>query len=164
MPQDKLQLLGMLQARMLTPAHRSVTRPKFQAMTNRSIDWCLMLEDLPDSENRVTLHANRQLPVHWKPNNWVAHERLVGTTRNMRREAGYPVVLTETMGIETNSHQCGTVRFCDDPATVVLDPYCRSYDPENLYVVDSAFFPSSSTVNPALPIIAQALSVADRLI
>ena len=99
-----LQLLGKLQAGMLAIEHPNVPRPILQAMTNRSIDWWVISEDLPDPENRVTLDANRQLPAHWKPNNRVPHERLVVTTLYMRREAGYPVVLAETMGIETNSH------------------------------------------------------------
>jgi choline dehydrogenase-like flavoprotein len=81
----------------------------------------------------------------------------------MMQEAGYPVVLIERMGIATNSHQCGTVRFGADPATSVLDPYCRTHEVENLYVVDSSFFPSSAAMNPALTITAQALRVADHL-
>jgi choline dehydrogenase-like flavoprotein len=68
------------------------------------------------------------------------------------------------MGIATNSHQVGTLRFGDDPATSVLDPFCKAHDLTNLYVVDASFFPSSSAVNPALTIAAQAIRVADRLI
>jgi choline dehydrogenase-like flavoprotein len=41
----------------------------------------------------------------------------------------------------------------------VLDPWCRTWDVENLWVVDGGFFPSSSAVNPALTIAAQALRV-----
>jgi choline dehydrogenase-like flavoprotein len=67
------------------------------------------------------------------------------------------------MGIETNSHQCGTIRFGDDPASSVLDRSCRAHAVENLYVVDSSFFPSSAATNPALTIAAQALRVADHL-
>lgn len=162
-PMGNLQLLGKLQAGMLTAARPGVPRLILQAMANRSVDWWVMSEDLPDPENRVTLDANGQIRIHWKPNNRVAHGRLVETARKMLREAGYPVVLTETMGIETNSHQCGTVRFGDDPTTAVLDPFCRTYDVANLYVVDSAFFPSAAAVNPALTIAAQALRVADHL-
>jgi choline dehydrogenase-like flavoprotein len=81
----------------------------------------------------------------------------------MLRRAGYPIVLTQRMGIETNSHQCGTLRFGDDPATSVLDRFCRTHDMPNLYVVDSSFFPSSTAVNPALTIAAQSLRVADHL-
>ena len=81
----------------------------------------------------------------------------------MMKRAGYPIVLTQTMGIETNSHQCGTARFGTDPRTSVLDPFCRTHDVENLYVVDSSFFPSSSACNPALTIAAQALRVAEKV-
>jgi choline dehydrogenase-like flavoprotein len=83
--------------------------------------------------------------------------------KQMLREAGYPILLSREMGIATNSHQVGTLRFGDDPATSVLDPFCRAHDLDNLYVVDSSFFPSSSAVNPALTIIAQAIRVADHL-
>jgi len=41
----------------------------------------------------------------------------------------------------------------------VLDPWCRAHDVANLWVVDAGFFPSSSAMNPALTIAAQALRV-----
>ena len=81
----------------------------------------------------------------------------------MKRRAVSSFDSVQPMGIETNSHQCGTLRFGNDPATSVLDPLCRSHDVENLYVVDSSFFPSSAAMNPALTIAAQALRVAERV-
>jgi choline dehydrogenase-like flavoprotein len=45
----------------------------------------------------------------------------------------------------------------------VLDPGCRTHDIENLYVVDSSFFPSLPVMNPALTIAANALRVGERL-
>jgi len=122
-----------------------------------------MSEDLPDKDNRVTLNSGGEICVHWKPNNLRAHERLIKAARKMLRRAGYPVVLTQRMGIATNSHQCGTLRFGRDPQTSVLNSDCRTHEIENLYVVDSSFFPSSSAVDPALTIAAQALRVADAL-
>ena len=41
----------------------------------------------------------------------------------------------------------------------MLDPWCRTHDVENLWVVDGGFFPSSAAMNPALTIAAQALRV-----
>jgi choline dehydrogenase-like flavoprotein len=67
------------------------------------------------------------------------------------------------LGISAVAHQNGTARFGHDPATSALDPNCRMHDLDNLYVVDSSFFPSSSAVNPTLTIIANALRVADHL-
>lgn len=132
-------------------------------MANRSVDWWVMSEDLPDPDNRVTLAPDGAIRVRWRPNNLAAHVRLVDAARAMLRAAGYPIILTRRMGIETNSHQCGTLRFGADPAASVLDPFCRAHDVENLRVVDSSFFPSSSATNPALTIAAQALRVADHM-
>jgi choline dehydrogenase-like flavoprotein len=53
--------------------------------------------------------------------------------------------------------------FGIDPRDSVLDPYCRSHDLKNLFVVDASFFPSSAAVNPGLTIAAQALRVADHI-
>ena len=40
---------------------------------------------------------------------------------------------------------------------------CKARDPDNLYVIDGSFFVSSTAVNPALTIIANALRVAEHL-
>jgi choline dehydrogenase-like flavoprotein len=163
-PLGNLQMLGKLQAGMLTAAQPLVPTPILQGLANRSVDWWVMSEDLPDPENRVTLSTGGSIQVHWKPNNRIAHEKLIRMAREMMRAAGYPLVFVQRMGIDTNSHQCGTACFGDDPAKAVLDPICKAYDLENLYVVDSSFFPSSAAMNPGLTIAAQALRVADHLL
>ena len=56
------------------------------------------------------------------------------------------------------------MRFGDDPRTSALDVNCRAHDIDNLYVVDTSFFPSSSAVNPALTAMANALRVGDHLL
>jgi choline dehydrogenase-like flavoprotein len=40
---------------------------------------------------------------------------------------------------------------------------CKAHDVDNLYVVDASFFPSSSSVNPALTIMANALRVGEHV-
>lgn len=62
------------------------------------------------------------------------------------------------------AHICGTCRFGDDPSKSVLDSWNKSHDIDNLYIVDSSFFPTSGTVNPALTIAANALRVAKHII
>ena len=162
-PMGNLQLLGKLQAGMLAASQPLLPRPVLQVMANRSVDWWIMSEDLPSADNFVTVGADGRIQINWQPSNRVAHEKLIAEAKRMMRRAGYPLLFVERMGIETNSHQCGTARFGHDPATSVLDPFCKAHDLDNLYVVDSSFFPSSAAMNPALTIAAQALRVAEHL-
>ena len=163
-PLGNLQLVGKVQAAMLKAARPAAPRPFLKAIANRSIDWWVMSEDLPDPDNRITVTSEGRIRVHWKQNNIATHRKLVEAATAMMKQAGYPLVFTEPMGIETNSHQCGTLRFGDDPATSVLDPYCRTHDIANLYVMDSSFLPSSAAMNPVLTIAAQALRVAEHMV
>ena len=56
------------------------------------------------------------------------------------------------------------MRFGADPAASVLDPWCKAHQLDNLYVVDTSFFPSIAAVNPTLTVVANALRVGDHLI
>jgi choline dehydrogenase-like flavoprotein len=60
-------------------------------------------------------------------------------------------------------HVCGTCRFGTDPKTSVLDPQNRAHEVDNLYVVDTSFFPSSAGLNPSLTVAANALRVAAHI-
>jgi choline dehydrogenase-like flavoprotein len=61
------------------------------------------------------------------------------------------------------AHQAGTARFGHDPATSVLDEQCKAHELDNLYVIDTSFFPSIGAVNPALTAIANAMRVGEHL-
>ena len=50
-----------------------------------------------------------------------------------------------------------------DADTAVLDPFCKVWDVDNLYVVDASFLPSSTGFNPSLTIVAQGIRVAEHL-
>jgi choline dehydrogenase-like flavoprotein len=73
-------------------------------------------------------------------------------------------VLDQRIPLAGVAHQCGTVRFGTDPQTSALNVDCRTHDVDNLYVVDTSFFPSASAVNPALTAMANAMRVGDHLI
>jgi len=62
------------------------------------------------------------------------------------------------------AHACGTCRFGKDPRSSVLNENNRAHELDNLYVVDSSFFPSSGGTNPALTIAANALRVAEYIL
>jgi choline dehydrogenase-like flavoprotein len=51
-----------------------------------------------------------------------------------------------------------------DPATSVLDVNCKAHELDNLYVVDTSFFPSIGAVNPALTAMANAIRVGEHLL
>jgi choline dehydrogenase-like flavoprotein len=162
-PMGNLQPVGKLQGAMMRGAAPFAPGWSLDLASRFSVDWWVMSEDLPDPANRVALDAGGNIVVHWRPNNLAAHDRLMTHAKAMLRRSGFPILLSRQMGIETNSHQCGTLRFGVDPRTSVLDPCCRAHDLDNLYVVDASFFPSSAAVNPALTIAAQALRVGDHL-
>ena len=46
------------------------------------------------------------------------------------------------------SHQHGTARMGDDPATSVLNRWCRAHEVDNLYAVDGSPFPTGTGANP----------------
>ncbi len=117
---------------------------------------------MPSSENRVRVDGDRIL-IDWKATNVAPHRELVKRVTKLVRKAGYPLIFTQQMGIETNSHMCGTAVAGTDPTNSVLNPDCRSHDIDNLWLVDASFFPSSAALNPALTIAANALRVAPTI-
>ena len=135
----------------------------YDAWVSRGVDWLVMSEDLPSPDNRVTLTADGRIQLRYQPNNVGPHERLVRETRRLLRRLGFWKVMAHSHKARNTTHQCGTLVFGTDPATSVLDPFCRAHEVANLFVVDASFFPSSAAVNPALTIIAQALRVADHI-
>lgn len=60
-------------------------------------------------------------------------------------------------------HHMGTTRMARDPGQGVVDADCRVHGVSNLYVAGSSVFPTYSTVNPTLTIVALALRLADHL-
>ncbi len=162
-PLGSLQLLGKIREEMLRGPLPAV--PKFvrQTLAAHSVDWYAQSEDLPHPDSRVTVRPDGAINLHWHRTNLRAHQRWVEKCRQILRDTGYPIVLAKGFGTEVVSHQCGTVRFGNNPATSALDPYCKAWDHDNLFVVDTGFFPSSAAVNPALTAAAQALRVGDHL-
>ena len=82
------------------------------------------------------------------------HDHLINRNLYMKNDIGVAGV----------AHQSGTCRFGTDPKTSVLDTNCKAHELDNLYVVDTSFFPSIGAVNPALTAMANALRVGDHLL
>ena len=161
-PMGNIQGLGKMRTEMLTAKQKFLPGPIASLLADRSVDWWVMSEDLPDPKNRVLLKGEK-IQLVYKANNMRAHRRLVSKSKQLMREIGFKLNIAQHLGGLTVSHQCGTVRFGRDPGSAALNEFCRAFDHRNLFVVDASFFPSSAAVNPALTIAAQALRVADHI-
>jgi choline dehydrogenase-like flavoprotein len=140
-------------------------------VARHGVDFWMSSEDLPLPENRVTLEKNGTVRLALKQDNNVEPlNRLRKRFDSMLADLGFHkkshqrgVYLHEGMNIAATAHQAGTARFGTDPETSVLDLNCKAHELDNLYVVDSSFFPSIGAVNPTLTIIANALRVGQHL-
>ena len=65
--------------------------------------------------------------------------------------------------LEGGYHHMGTTRMADDPARGVVDPDCKVFGVEDLYVAGSSVWPTGGYANPTLSIIAMTLRLADHL-
>ncbi|MCX7624354.1 MAG: GMC family oxidoreductase [Thermomicrobium sp.] len=162
-PAGSLQLIGKRTAETVRLAFPELTAEEAHELAAHSVDWWLLTEDLPDPENRVTLTSDGAIQVRWRPANRRAHEALRRAAEELLSSCGYREFLVQPIGLDGIAHYCGTVRFGDDPATSALDPVCRAWEVENLWVVDGSVFPTSGAVNPALTIAALALRTAEEL-
>lgn len=179
-PMGHISFVGKLDGVTLSAGAPAIA-PGFtlDLMAKHSLDFWLTTEDLPRPENRVTLDKNGNIVLSYTPNNVEAHKQLQKKLRslmNNQRKCGVHghechqglfarnLYLAEQIPLAGVAHQNGTVRFGDDPKTSALDRNCKAHDLDNLYVVDGGFFPSSSAVNPALTIMANALRVGSHIL
>lgn len=142
----------------------------FETMAKHSVAWLLMTEDLPAPNNRVRLKGEK-IFIDYTDNNIEAFKRLIkrwdSVLKSMERRyitRPFPLNFIAKIPLKELGHPCGTCRFGEDPKNSVLDLNCRTHDVDNLYVVDSSFFPSSAALNPSLTIMANALRVGDHLL
>lgn len=145
---------------------RPVLRPVLRDMAENWLALATVAEDLPYAENAVQPHpggpAHASLRYTLRPEALRCvsdfRQQLAGVLRgrSWRR-------LAQADNNHRIAHVCGTCRFGDDPRSSVLDRDNRVHDLENLFVVDSSFFPSSGGTNPSLTIAANALRVGELI-
>jgi choline dehydrogenase-like flavoprotein len=172
-PMGNIQMVGKSQAPMYRgEKHIAKLAPLFtlEQMALHAVDFWLCTEDLPRPENRVTLESDGSIRLTYAKNNNVPAERLYNQLKSMLNGLGMHehliprnLYMKNELDITAVAHQVGTCRFGTDPATSVLDVNCKAHELDNLYVVDTSFFPSISAVNPGLTAIANAIRVGDHL-
>lgn len=171
-PLGEIQLMGRNDPdTILWLAEKIAPGKSYEELKSMTIDFWLTAEDLPSTENRVTLREDGSIQVNYVRTNYNAYEKLKEELKGVFTRlgesdpdfkdvqwAGYD------LDISGMSHQNGTLRFGSDPANSVLDLNCRAHDVQNLYVTDASFFPSCGAFNPALTIAANALRVCEHIV
>ncbi len=141
-------------------------------IAKHAVDFWLSTEDLPDPKNRITVDKEGNITLSYTFNNQVPKQKLYEKLKSMLNHLGmHPdhliprnLYLKTDIPIAGVGHQAGTCRFGKDPKTSVLDTNCKAHELDNLYIVDTSFFPSIGAVNPSLTAIANALRVGDHLL
>ena len=175
-PMGNIQMVGKSSAPMYRgekPLETKLAPTRtLDRMARHAVDFWLSTEDLPRPENRVTLDRDGQIRLSYTPSNEEPKKRLYHRLKSMLAGAGMEpehliprhAYLKNEIPVAGVAHQAGTCCFGTDPHTSVLNVDCRAHEVDNLYVVDTSFFPSIGAVNPALTAMANALRVGDHLL
>jgi choline dehydrogenase-like flavoprotein len=175
-PAGNIQMVGKSNAEAMRGEEPHLTRlaPTWSlADTARhAVDFWLTTEDLPSPDNRVTVDGDGKVHLAYTSSNDGEADRLYYELRKVLNHIGMSKhhVLRKNFYMHMNipiagvAHQAGTCRFGTDPRTSVLDTNCKAHELDNLYVVDTSFFPSIGAVNPALTAMANAIRVGEHLV
>ena len=175
-PLGNIQMIGKSQAAMFHGEKplETLIAPMWslEKIAEHAVDFWLSTEDLPSADNRVTVDRDGNVHLSYTPNNQEPAKRLNAKLHSMLGQLRMqPIILFRGFAyMKTDipvagvAHQAGTCRFGADPETSVLNQQCKAHELDNLYVVDTSFFPSISAVNPALTAMANALRVGDHLL
>ena len=175
-PLGNVQMVGKSRASMFQgerPAGNALGPGwTLERIAAHAVDFLLSTEDLPSPENRITLERDGSIRLRYRHSNEEPKRRFFLKLRSMLGKIGmhtdhllpHPAYLKDKRPVAGAAHQAGTCRFGRDAATSVLNPSCRAHELDNLYIVDTSFFPSVGAVNPALTAMANALRVGDHLL
>jgi choline dehydrogenase-like flavoprotein len=144
----------------------------------RRVSVSFMANQVAQPDNRIELHPtvrdkwNR--PVAYVIKDWHSHDQalmdvLADQCGEILRRGGEGVQFSGqgSVGGQVSriaNHVLGGARFGTDPRDSVLDPDCRAWEFQNLYVTDGAFMPTSGGANPTLTIQANSLRVGRQLL
>ena len=175
-PLGNIQMVGKSNAAAMKGEEPKLTllapRWSLAEVAHHAVDFWLTTEDLPRPDNRVTLDAEGRVHLAYRSTNDRAADGLYGELRKILNHVGMPqhhvldknYYLHMSVPLAGVAHQAGTCRFGNDPASSVLDANCKAHELDNLYVVDTSFFPSIGAVNPGLTAMANAIRVGEHVL
>ena len=129
-------------------------------------------EDLPDSENRVTLSSTGVdedgIPVPRMIYRVSANSRAIldfGIERaaEVLRAAGAIAIEPTHLKAQAGFHLMGTARMGTNPETSIVDRFGRCHEVPNLFIADAGTFVTASALQPTATAQALALRTADHL-
>jgi choline dehydrogenase-like flavoprotein len=174
-PAGNIQMIGKSNAEAMRGEKPKLTTfaPEWTLadVARHAVDFWLTTEDLPLPGNRVTTDKDGNVHLAYTATNNDEAGRLYHELKQIMNHTGMAEhhVLGKNFYMDMSipvagcAHQAGTCRFGADPATSVLDVNCKAHELDNLYLVDTSFFPSIGAVNPALTAIANALRVGEHI-
>ena len=130
-----------------------------------------MAEDIPQAENRVYLNREKRdsfgMPEmmiyhRYHKRDIKARDALYRIAKRILLGAG--AVPVYSMPFETFSHAMGTCRMGTERKFSVVNPECRVWGFDNLYVIDASVMPSGGSVNPSLTIAALSLKASEEML
>ena len=175
-PMGNIQMIGKSNAEAMRgeQPEKTMFAPNWTLsdVAEHAVDFWLTTEDLPVPENRVTTDKEGNVHLAYSSTNDDEADHLYGELKKILNRTGMAqhhvlrknFYMSMDIPVAGVAHQAGTCRFGADPATSVLDANCKAHELDNLYVVDTSFFPSIGAVNPALTAMANALRVGDHLL
>lgn len=123
----------------------------------------VIIEDLPFASNKVSINKNEksgiEIEYNINPDLFLRNIKIKKHIKENLKKSFFVFFLNKKININY-SHACGTCKMGENKNDSVVNFKNQSHDLNNLFIVDSSFFPSSSGVNPSLTIIANAIRVS----
>ena len=133
-------------------------------------------EQLPNPNNRVTLHPNKTdkwgnpqalFDVSYGENEHTMLEEARKDAVAMLEAAGCTDINSNPGNLTVPGnriHEMGSARMGDDPSNSVLNRWCQAHDVPNLFVTDGSFMTSAACQNPSISYMAFTARACDHAV
>ena len=139
-PMGNIQMVGKSNAEAMKGEEPMLTKLaphwSLDEVAHHVVDFWLTTEDLPHPESRVTLDGDGNVVLNYHRTNDDEADRLYEELKRLLNHLGMAdhhvlgknFYMHMSIPIAGVAHQAGTVRFGHDPATSVLDEFCKAHE------------------------------------
>ena len=146
---------------------------QFESKYNHTAHIIVLVEDLPNSKNQVTINK-KILNKFGQPAVNINYELSMNSKRMLSNGISNAKKVLKASGAYKTFghgpvrgagwHTLGTCRMGSNPETSVVNKFGKCHDINNLFIIDGSVFPTSSGVNPAATIQSLALYFSEKII